>query len=62
MRHHKPPEFLYFPHFYYELRENCYGCVLFTKSSHVHNIAISIPNTCFGVTSPSSWSITHPVI
>jgi len=62
MRHHKPPELLYFPHFYYELPENCDECVLFTKPSHVHNSAISIPAARFGVTPPSTWNITHPVI
>jgi len=41
MRQYKPPGLLYFPHFYYELRENCDGCV-FNVHGSVHRESMSI--------------------
>jgi hypothetical protein len=41
MRHHKPPGLLYFPHFHYELRENCDGRV-FNVHGSVHRESMSI--------------------
>jgi len=35
MGHHKPPEFLYFPHFYYELRENVMN-VSYLQNHHMY--------------------------